>query len=252
MICPLPSSTTEKTRHMYPNNLGSHSTISHTTTDGLMDLMTSLAIIFVLLLAASLAPQAAQDVPTDTPTPPQTTVSDPATPLTSNVQTLLYEHLAQFGLSVDNDPHDPFLMRIVIPEDLLNFDSGKSTLTPQADRFLTDMMPRYAVLVCGPLEAHIDSVVIEGHTDDRGDDAMNLRLSQERSFHVMTKGLEVIDRAEPTVSPCFQRLTSASGRGRQDLIAHPATGVDREKSRRVIFKLRLRSTPTPDTLPRSS
>lgn len=237
---------------MYPNNLGSHSTISHTTTDGLMDLMTSLAIIFVLLLAASLAPQAAQDVPTDTPTPPQTTVSDPAPPLTSNVQTLLYEHLAQFGLSVDNDPHDPFLMRIVIPEDLLNFDSGKSTLTPQADRFLTDMMPRYAVLVCGPLEAHIDSVVIEGHTDDRGDDAMNLRLSQERSFHVMTKGLEVIDRAEPTVSPCFQRLTSASGRGRQDLIAHPATGVDREKSRRVIFKLRLRSTPTPDTLPRSS
>lgn len=237
---------------MYPNNLDSHSTISHTTTNGLMDLMTSLAIIFVLLLAASLAPQAAQDVPTDTPTPPQTTVSDPATPLTSNAQTLLYEHFAQFGLSVDNDPHDPLIMRIVIPEDLLNFDSGKSTLTPQADRFLTDMMPRYAVLVCGPLESHVDSVVIEGHTDDRGDDAMNLRLSQERSFRVMTKGLEVIDRAEPTVSPCFQRLTSASGRGRQDLIAHPATGVDREKSRRVIFKLRLRSTPTSNTLPRTS
>lgn len=237
---------------MYPNNPGSHSTISHTTTNGLMDLMTSLAIIFVLLLAASLAPQAAQDAPTDTPTPPQTTVADPATPLTSNVQTLLYEHFAQFGLSVDNDPHDPLLMRIVIPEDLLNFDSGKSTLTPQADRFLTDMMPRYAVLVCGPLEPHIDSVVIEGHTDDRGDDAMNLRLSQERSFRVMTKGLEVIDRTEPTVSPCFQRLTSASGRGRQDLIADPATGVDREKSRRVIFKLRLRSTPTPHTVPHTS
>ncbi|MEK7301240.1 MAG: hypothetical protein AAB072_09070, partial [Nitrospirota bacterium] len=127
-----------------------------------------------------------------------------------------------------------------------------SYLTPQADRFLTDMMPRYAVLVCGPLESHIDSVVIEGHTDDRGGDAMNLRLSQERSFRVMTKGLEVIDRTEPTVSPCFQRLTSASGRGRQDLIAHPATGVDRDKSRRVIFKLRLRSTPTPRTLPHTS
>lgn len=237
---------------MYPNNPVSHSTISHTTTNGLMDLMTSLAIIFVLLLAASLTPQAAQDAPTDTPTPPQTTVAAPATPLTSNVQTLLYEHFAQFGLSVDNDPHDPLLMRIVIPEDLLNFESGKSTLTPQADRFLTDMMPRYAVLVCGPLESHVDSVVIEGHTDDRGDDAMNLRLSQERSFRVMTKGLEVIDRTEPTVSPCFQRLTSASGRGRQDLIADPATGVDREKSRRVIFKLRLRSAPTPHTLPHTS
>ena len=237
---------------MYPKNPASHTTISHTTTNGLMDLMTSLAVIFVLLLAASLAPQAAQDAPTDTPTLPQTTVSDPATPLTSNVQTILYEHFAQFGLSVDTDPHDPLLMRIVIPEDLLNFDSGKSTLTPQADRFLTDMMPRYAALVCGPLESHVDSVLIEGHTDDRGNDTMNLRLSQERSFRVMTKGLEVIDRTEPTVSPCFQRLTSASGRGRQDLIAHPATGVDREKSRRVIFKLRLRSSPTPRTLPHTS
>ncbi len=237
---------------MHPNNPGSHSTISHTTTNGLMDLMTSLAIIFVLLLAASLAPQAAQDAPTDTPTPPQTTVSDPATPLTSNVQTLLYEHFAQFGLSVDNDPHDPLLLRIVIPEDLLNFESGKSTLTIQADRFLTDMMPRYAVLVCGQLESHVDSVVIEGHTDDRGGDAMNLRLSQERSFRVMTKGLEAIERVEPTVSPCFQRLTSASGRGRQDLISHPTTGVDRDKSRRVIFKLRLRATPTPRTLPHTS
>jgi outer membrane protein OmpA-like peptidoglycan-associated protein len=237
---------------MYPNNLGSHSTISHTTTNGLMDLMTSLAIIFVLLLAASLAPQAAQDTPTDSPMPPQAAAPTPATPATTNVHTLLHEHFAQFGLSVDADPHDPLLMRIVIPEDLLNFEFGKSTLTPQADRFLTDMMPRYAVLVCGPLESHIDSVVIEGHTDDRGGDAMNLRLSQERSFRVMTKGLEVIDRAEPTVSPCFQRLTSASGRGRQDLIAHPATGVDRDKSRRVIFKLRLKSTPPPRTLPHTS
>ena len=95
-------------------------------------------------------------------------------------------------------------------------------------------------------------VVIDEHTDDRGDDAMHLRLIQERCSRGMTKGLEVIDRAKPTVSPCFQQLTSARGRGRQDLIAHPATGVDRAKSRRVTFKLRLRSTPTPHTLPRTS
>jgi len=55
----------------------------------------------------------------------------------------------------------PLLMRIVIPEDLLNCDSWESTLTPLADRFLTDMMPRYAALVCGPIESHTDSIVIE-------------------------------------------------------------------------------------------
>lgn len=227
---------------MRPNDFNPHSTISHTTTNGLMDLMTSLAIIFVLLLAASLAPKADHEVPTEQPTPPQAALPNPvASPPTTNVQTLLYEHFAQFGLSVDQDPHDPLLMRIVIPEDLLNFESGKSTLTSQADQFLSDMMPRYAVLLCGPLESYIDSVVIEGHTDDRGEDAMNLRLSQERSFRVMIKGLDVIEHVEPSASPCFQRLTSASGRGRQDLIAHPTTGVDRDKSRRVIFKLRLRA-----------
>lgn len=237
---------------MRPNDFNSHSTSSHTTTSGLMDLMTSLAIIFVLLLAASLAPQAAHDDPTETPTPPQATAPNPAAPVTPNIHTLLHEHFAQYGLSVDEDPHDPSLMQIVIPEDLLNFEIGKSTLTSQADRFLTDMMPRYAALVCGPFEAHIDSVVIEGHTDDRGDDIMNLRLSQERSFRVMTKGLEVIERMDPTISPCFQRLTSASGRGRQDLIADPVNGVDRDKSRRVIFKLRLRADASHEFFPSPS
>ncbi len=235
------------------NDWTSHSTGSHTTTTGLMDLMTSLAIIFVLLLAASLAPQAAHDDPADTPTPPPAPSPGAAIPANTAVHTLLYEHVAQFGLSVDEDPNDPLLMRIVIPEDLLNFEFGKSALTAQADRFLTDMMPRYAALVCGPLEAHVDSVVIEGHTDDRGDDNTNLRLSQERSFRVMTKGLEVIERIEPTVSPCFQRLTSASGRGRQDLISDPVTGIDRNKSRRVTLKLRLRAaSPHGNILPTSS
>jgi len=39
------------------------SLVSHTTTNGLMDLMTSLAIIFILLLAASLAPTTDSDGP---------------------------------------------------------------------------------------------------------------------------------------------------------------------------------------------
>ena len=37
-------------------------------------------------------------------------------------------------------------------------------------------------------------------------------------------------------------MTSASGRGRQELIYDSENRVDREKSRRVIFKIRLRST----------
>lgn len=216
----------------------SHKSLSsHTTTNGLMDLMTSLAIIFILLLAASLAPTADSDGPrAETATTPAT-----ANAVEPDVRHELRTQLQPFGLSVDADPHDPLLMHIVIPDDLLKFEFGQSTLTKSADRFLQDMMPRYATALCGSLRRHVDSVVIEGHTDDLGQDAVNLRLSQERSFRVMVKGLDVIERDAPSVAACFQRLTSASGRGRQDLVYDPATGVDRGKSRRVIFKIRLRS-----------
>ncbi|MFO0705608.1 MAG: OmpA family protein [Nitrospira sp.] len=226
---------------MRPDDFGSNSGGQHSTTHGLMDLMTSLAVIFILLLAASLAPRAEREEPTEHPTP--TSVSTTVAPAdgTIRVRTELRDLFAQFGLAVDEDPLDPLVMRIVIPEDLLNFNFGESTLTPQAERFLTEMMPRYATVLCGPISSHIESVVIEGHTDDRGDDTLNLRLSQERSFRVMIKGLDVIEHAAPSATTCFQRFTSASGRGRQDLVYDPVSGVNRDKSRRVVFKLRLRS-----------
>lgn len=215
----------------------SRSIDSHTTTNGLMDLMTSLAIIFVLLLAASLAPLSDTAGPKTEPAP----VSTSTATMQADIRIELRNHFQQFGLSVDDDSHDPLLMRIVIPEDLLNFEFGQSTLTDRADRFLSDMMPRYAALLCGPLHSHVDSVVIEGHTDDLGQDAVNLRLSQERSFRVMVKGLDVIERDAPAAASCFQRMTSASGRGKQDLVYDRSAHVNRDKSRRVIFKIRLRS-----------
>ncbi len=73
-------------------------------------------------------------------------------------------------------------------------------------------------------------------------DAYNLKLSQERSLAVMVKGLEVIAAQEPSAYHCFQEMTSASGRGRQELIYNSDNSVNQEKSRRVIFKIRLRST----------
>ena len=103
-------------------------------------------------------------------------------------------------------------------------------------------MPSYATLLCGALRDRIDSLVIEGHTDDRGSDVYNLKLSQERSLNVMVKGLEVIQDSAPWAYRCFQEKTSASGRGRQDLILDESRALDRDKSRRVVFKIRLRPT----------
>jgi len=69
-----------------------------------------------------------------------------------------------------------------------------------------------------------------------------LKLSQQRSLNVMVKGLEVIQDSAPWAYRCFHEKTSASGRGRQDLVMDESRGLDRDKSRRVVFKIRLRPT----------
>ena len=197
--------------------------------NGITDLMTSLAMVFILLFAAFIT-QATSEA--------QSTLQEHK----EDVHLALRDHLEHLGLSLETDPRDPLTLLIVVPENLLTFESGESTLTPRADRFLEEAMPFYAAVVCGPLRAKIDSLAIQGHTDDRGSDVYNLQLSQARSLAVMVKGLEVIQAQEPEAYQCFQEMTVASGRGRQELIYEPNNHVNHEKSRRVIFKIRLRST----------
>ena len=198
------------------------------TTIGITDLMTSLAVVFILLFAAQI---------TQTSSAAQSELQENK----EDVQTALHDHIRRLGLSLDADPRDPLALVIVVPEQRLTFEFGKSMLSSSADQFLSDALPFYVGALCGPLRSKIDSLTIEGHTDDHGSDALNLKLSQERSLAVMVKGLEVIQATEPDSYHCFQEITSASGRGRQDLIYESSDIVTREKSRRVIFKIRLRS-----------
>lgn len=208
--------------------------ISSTLTTGVTDLMTSLAVIFILLLTAYVN-RTAEGQPPFIPL---------ARGTEREVGVLLRNHFERLGLALDGDARDPLLMRVVVPEERLHFEFGKSTLTPAAKRFLLDAMPSFAEAWCGPLRDRIDSVVIEGHTDDLGEDSMNLKLSQERSFNVMVEALKVIHETQPWAYRCVQELTSASGRGRQDLVYERDASPDRDKSRRVIFKIRLRFLQT--------
>lgn len=199
---------------------------SATVAGGVADLMTSLAVIFILLLAAYLT-----KVENGT-APPSSTMSSATT---------LQERPPQpHPLPIERSGADPDVMRVVIPATSLNFELGKSTLLPQAETFLADTMPYYATMICGPQGHDVESFVIEGYTDDQGDDIRNLRLSQDRSFAVLAKGLEIIRVRMPWAYECFQEKTSANGRGRQDLLRHATGQPDREGSRRVIFKIHLR------------
>jgi outer membrane protein OmpA-like peptidoglycan-associated protein len=190
--------------------------------------MTSLAVIFILLLAAYI-----------------TRVEDGNAKPTNSTNPATAEHEAPpqpHHLTVERSSVEPDVMRVVIPEAILNFELGKSTLLPPAEAFLADTIPYYATMICGPQGHEVESFVIEGYTDDQGDDIRNLRLSQDRSFAVLVKGLEVIRARLPWAYECFQQKASANGRGRQDLVRNATGQPDREKSRRVIFKIHLRHT----------
>ncbi|HJU04648.1 MAG TPA: OmpA family protein [Nitrospiraceae bacterium] len=199
----------------------------HATTIGVTDLMTSLAVVFILLLTVYITRSAKAE--------------SHAQDQKANIKAVLHDRFSRFGLSLDTDPRDPLAILMVVPDNMVNFEFGKSALPATASAFLEETMPFYASVVCGPLRESIDSVVIEGHTDDFGSDTLNLKLSQDRSFSVMVKALEIIQTAQPSASQCFQQVTSASGRGKQDLIYEDGQVPNREKSRRVVFKIRLRS-----------
>ena len=181
--------------------------------------MTSLAVIFILLFAAYVNRlHEGQESHSQS----QTSPSD-------QQQTLEHTH----------EEPQPSVLTVSMPEVAFTFDFGESRLLPSAEALLTEMMPQYAAMVCAQGGKNVDAFVIEGYTDDLGDDLRNLRLSQERSFAVLAKSVEVVREKLPWAYECFLQKATANGRGRQNLLRNEAGYLDRERSRRVIFKIHL-------------
>ena len=208
---------------------GEHESGDQFFTTGVTDLMTSVAIIFVLLFVVALQPAPLASVSAD--------------PTDSNARDLLMAQFERLGLPIEKDPDDPQLLLLIMPESLLNFDFGRATLRPAAEAYLQKVIPQYASAFCGPFRSLIESVTIEGHTDDVGEDRRNLRLSQERAFRVMVKAMDIL-QGRPE-DDCFQQITTASGRGKQDLWYGIDQRLSRDKSRRVVFKIRLQAPALP-------
>ncbi len=193
----------------------------------LTDLMTSLAVIFILLLVASL--NNAQQEGAETRT---------------EIREELKRALNQYTkLEVSDDPKDPLGLVVLIPEELLQFEKNKDEVPLKGKDFLKKFVPILSSTVCGDrFEKMIHSVVVEGHTDSDGDDELNLKLSQSRSMSVIRLSLEVLrDPGLHQLYLPFLNLISASGRGELDLIHDKSGSEDMPRSRRVVFKIRVRS-----------
>jgi outer membrane protein OmpA-like peptidoglycan-associated protein len=168
----------------------------------------------------------------------------------------LQRQLTPVGFKTDDirpDKNDPNAVVIIVPERLMNFDSGSSALKPQGQNFLDEKIPTLSA-VLWRFQKDIDSIVVEGHTDRQHKinvsqsegEAFNLQLSQDRSMVVVKRSLHTLDFQHlPDQRHFFLEKLSASGRGEQNASTDPAKEVN-EEDRRVIFKIRIRTSVGPE------
>jgi len=206
-----------------------HSESDSGMSNSFTDLMTSLAVIFILLLCASLN-NAQQEG--------ETTRNS----VLAEVQRAMKDFVAG-GIEVKSDPKDPLGLLILVPEDLLAFQLDRADISPDGELFLQAFIPKLSRTLCSPrFVKEINSIVVEGHTDSSGTAQHNWELSQKRSMSVVRTSLSVLDiddmEKERTY---FLRLLSASGRGSAELVTGPGGAENAPLSRRVVFKIRVRS-----------
>lgn len=202
----------------------------HTFQSTLTDLMTSLAVIFILLLVVFL--KQAHDQSKNTK---------------DQIQEQLKEQLAQQKLELRSDPEDPLSLNVAVGEDVLRFPLGSAALSPQGRGFISDFFANFSKTVCAPeLRSKIDSIVIEGHTDRSGEKTRegvknNIALSQRRSYSVLEQALASAQNT-PETYECLLKLSSASGRGSRTPILSAAGEYLSDQSRRVQIRIRVKSS----------
>lgn len=121
------------------------------------------------------------------------------------------------------------------------FDKDKFELKDEGKRYLNEFFPRYISILMDPrFKKYISQIIVEGHTDDTGDYVYNLELSQKRAFEVVRYILQSdIKGIDSKVKSDLMPYITANGRSYSQLIIENGK-VNREKSRRVEFKFRLK------------
>jgi len=190
--------------------------------------MTSLAVIFILLLVVFLKQS-----------------HDQTKKAKDEVKQELSELVKEKDLALAQDPDDPLTLSVMVGEEQLRFPIGGANLSNQGVGFVDGFFRTFASKVCQPgLRDKIDSLMIEGHTDTSGEKTpdgvrRNIALSQRRSYSVLERALVSVQGDNATYE-CLLKLASASGRGSRKPIYNTGD-YDADKSRRVEIKIRVRS-----------
>ncbi len=119
------------------------------------------------------------------------------------------------------------------------FNQGAYKLKPSAKKELKAILQKYiqTLLLDEEIRDYIEGITIEGHTDSVGGYLYNLALSQKRALEVM----KFLYASDPRHKKLYSKYLSASGRSYADLIYDKNGKEDKEASRRIEIKFRIRN-----------
>ncbi len=201
---------------------------SQALTSSLTDLMTSLAVIFILLLVVFLKQ-----------------ANDQSRRAKEQIENQLAEILKEKSLNLAQDPDDPLKLAVRVGEDVLRFSLGSAALSTGGVQFVDSFFLKFSEQLCAPkTREQIDSITVEGHTDRSGERTpegvkFNIALSQKRSYSVLEQALKSV-QGKPELYECLLKLASASGRGSRSPVFE-GTEYNADRSRRVEIKIRVKS-----------
>lgn len=132
---------------------------------------------------------------------------------------------------------------IKIDEKLL-FGNNDYKLKKEGKEYLEKFIPIYVKLLILDEEIRndISQVIIEGHTDDVGSYIFNMELSQKRAFEVLKYIYTDMENFEGKKE--FEKYVTANGRSKVNLVYDKEGRIDRDKSRRVEIKFKLKEEET--------
>lgn len=128
------------------------------------------------------------------------------------------------------------------------FDSNSNIIKESGQDLLSRFLPVYlGVLMSPEYVDYVGEIIIEGHTDSDGSYISNLKLSQNRALSVAEYCLNTLSGQKAQL---FKDLLTVKGRSFSDPIYNADGTENKDASRRVEFKFRLKDSEMIDEMNR--
>lgn len=206
------------------------------------DMMAALLLMFILIMSLALSQANSQAIQLQEKTEQLNNLLG----VKPEIVAELKKELSEFDVNIDEKTGD-----ILFKSDIL-FDYNNTALKDEGSNFLSGFFPKYlGVILSEKYIPYIAEIIIEGHTDDIGGYMFNLKLSQDRALSVAEYCIG--DKNQFVTGEALDKLRSiitVNGKAFSNPIYtdDSKTVIDRDRSRRVEIKFRLKDDETIDEL----